>query len=426
MVSQTVMWTVDSAMVGHVGKTELAAVGLGGLMVFALYAFFVGLSYSLNTFVAQSHGAQRYTDCARYMWHGIYLGLASGAVILIVRLFNPFTIDLLGPPAEVRDLGLSYTGIRMLSAPFFILHYYLSNFFRGIGNTRTPMKVAFLANFTNIVLDYFMIFGKGPFPMLGVDGAAWATFAANVVSAVALVIIVFNAKYRTRYETHRHWKLDPARIRQLLTVGTPIGIHYFLDIGSFLVYSAYIGRMGTDQLAANQIIIQVLALSFMPCNGFSVAATTLMGKYIGAGMPAIAKKSAYSAFKLGLAFTGLIALLYITLPGPLIRLFNSDPNVVWFGTRIIYFAALFQIFDGVQIVVSGALRGAGDTKFPMILALGSAWFLFLPLAYVFGTILNLGVIGAWAGATIYVILLGLGMFARLKTDRWKRIQLTAP
>jgi putative MATE family efflux protein len=423
MVSQTVMWTVDSAMVGHVGKIELAAVGLGGLMVFTLYSFFIGLSYSLSPFVAQSCGARRYTDCARYMWHGLYLAIASGVVLLVIRQFNPWTIDLLGPAPEVKRMAIGYTGIRMLSAPFFIIHYYFSNFFRGIGNTRTPMKVAIVANIVNIVLDYCLIFGNGPFPALGVEGAAWATFTANVLSAGVLGVIALSAVYRKKYETHRHWRLDPHKMRGLLKTGLPIGVHYFLDIGSFLVFSAYVGRMGTEQLAANQIIIQILALSFMPCTGFSVAATTLMGQYIGAGSHRLAKKSAYSTLKLGLLFTGGIAVAYLVFPEQLVRIFNDDPTVVSFGKRIIVLAAIFQFFDGVQIVASGALRGAGDTKFPMILALGGGWFLFLPLAYVFGTIMGGGVVGSWLGATGYVVLLGIGMFLRLKMDNWRHITL---
>lgn len=426
MVSQTVMWTVDSAMVGHVGKTELAAVGLGGLLVFTLNSFFVGLSYSLNTYVAQSFGAGRMDDCGRYLWQGLHLGFASGVMILVVRYFNPHTINLLGPAPEVRDLCLDYADIRMLSGPFFIVHYYLSNFFRGIGDTRTPMKAVVTANATNIVLDYFLIFGHGPAPRLGVEGAAWATFVANLLSALLLGLVAFNASHRSRFGTHTHWRLDARALKELGRIGTPIGLHYALDIGSFLVFSAYVGRMGTEQLAANQIIIQVLALSFMPCHGFSVAATTLMGQYIGAGSYRLAKTSAYRTLTLGLLFTSSIAVIYIVFPGPLVRLFNDDPQVVWFGKRIILLAAAFQIFDGVQLIGSGALRGAGDTTVPMALALGGGWFVFLPLAFIFGTVLGRGIIGAWVGATVYVVLLGVAIFLRLKTERWKRISLLVP
>jgi MATE family multidrug resistance protein len=357
------------------------------------------------------------------MWQGVYLGLASGVVILFVREFNPFTLDILGPAPEVRALAVGYVDIRMLSAPFFIIHYYYSNFYRGIGNTLTPMKVAIVANIVNIVIDYLLIFGKGPFPTLGVVGAAWATFTANIISATILAIVALSRPYRMRFDTHRWRPPDPAVIMRVLRVGLPIGLHYALDIGSFLVFSAYVGRMGTEQLAANQIIIQVLALSFMPCNGFAVAATTLMGQYIGAGMPDMAKRTAYQALRLGMLFTGLVALGYVLFSGPLVRLFNNDPMVVWYGKRIILLAAVFQVFDGLQIIVSGSLRGAGDTKVPMMLILGGGWIVFLPLAYVFGTVADGGVIGAWVGATIYVVVLGVGMLLRLKMDRWRRIRL---
>lgn len=423
MVSQTVMWTVDSAMVGHVGKTELAAVGLGGLMVWTLYSFFVGVSYSVSTFVAQSFGARQFTQCSKYMWNSIYLGLAAGLCILIIREFNWWTVDLLGPAPDVKVLCVEYAGIRMLSAPFFILQYTFSNFFRGLGDTKTPMKVMILANFVNIVLDYFLIFGNGPFPALGVQGAAWATFAANIVSAVVFVGITFSSRYRKDYQLFRHWRPDKVHIGRLVKIGIPIGIHYVLDMGSFLVFSAYVGRMGTEQLAANQIVIQVLALSFMPCHGFSVAATTLMGQYIGAGHPGLAKKSSYATLRLGLFYSGLIGAIYLLFPEFLVRIFNDDPMVLYFGKRLILIAALFQFFDAIQMICAGALRGAGDTKTPMVLALGGGWFLFLPLGYLFGSVLGWGVVGAWGGAAIYVIFLGSAMFTRLRMGGWKTISL---
>lgn len=426
MISQTVMWTVDSIMVGHVGKTELAAVGLGGLMVITLYAFFMGLSYSLSTFVSQNFGAGNNAKCGSLLSQGAYVALASGFLLLAVREFNPLTITLLGPAPEVRELAVRYTDLRMLSAPFFVLHYFYSNFFRGIGNMHTPMRAAIVANAVNIVLDYMMIFGKAGFPAMGVDGAGWATSIANCVFAIILVTVSLTAYYRGRFETHRHWRIDWKAIRRLLGVGGPIGVHYALDLGSFLIFSAYVGRIGTDQLAANQIIIQVLALSFMPCNGFAVAATTLMGQYIGAGRPDIARMSAYKTLRLGLMFAGALAITYVSIPESLVRMFNGDPNVVRLGTMIMPLAAFFQFCDATQIVAGGALRGAGDTRFPMMLALGGGWLLFLPLAYVFGTVLGGELLGAWIGGAIYVVILAGGMLLRLRSDRWRNIKLLEP
>jgi putative MATE family efflux protein len=410
-------------MVGHVGKTELAAVGLGGILIWTIYSFFVGLSFSVSTFVAQSHGARNLARCSAYLWNGLYIGLLSGAGILLIRYFNPWTIDLLGPAPEVKILCDEYAGIRMLSGPFFVIQYTFSNYYRGMGNTTTPMKVMILANGVNIVLDYFLIFGNGPFPTLGVAGAAWATFVANVLSAAVFFGITFLGPFRDEYGTTQQWRFDHTMVKRLLKVGGPIAVHHFLDMGSFLVFSAYVGRMGTEQLAANQIVIQVLALSFMPCHGFSIAATTLMGQYIGAGRPNLAKKSAHTTLKLGLAYSGIIGVIYVLFPSLLVKIFNNDPLVVEYGARLILIAAVFQLFDAIQMISAGALRGAGDTKAPMVFAVAGGWVLFLPLSFVFGTVLEGGVTGAWAGATLYVVFLGIAMFARLETDRWKRIRL---
>jgi MATE family multidrug resistance protein len=425
MVSETVMWTVDAAMLGRVGKTELAAVGLGGLLVWTVTSFFVGLSHALSPFVAQSYGARKPHMCATYLWGALQIGLVSGLFVLALRALNPWTVELLGPAPEVRGPCAVYAGIRMLGSPFFILQYTYANFFRALGNTVTPMKVAILANLVNVALDYLLIFGVGPFPTLGVAGAAWATLAANLVSMAIFAVISLTGHYRAEYGTTRRWRPDLGAVRRLLRIGLPIGVHYFLDIGSFLIFSAYVGRMGTEQLAASQIVIQVLALSFMPCHGFVVAATTLMGQHIGAGRPDMAKKSAYATLKLGLVYAGAIGAVYLFFPGVLVRIFNSDPLVVSFGKRLIYLAAIFQVFDAVQMITSGALRGAGDTRFPMMAALGGGWLVFLPLSYLFGTVFGGGVVGAWVGGTVYVAFLAAAVLTRLQTDRWMRIRLTA-
>jgi MATE family multidrug resistance protein len=423
MVSQTVMWTVDSAMVGQVGKVELAAVGLGGILVWTIYSFFLGLINSINTFVSQNHGARRYHRCAEYLWQGIYIALLAGTVILVIRLFNHHTINLLGPADEVKNPSIAYANIRMLSAPFMMIHFAFANFFRGIGNTKTPMKVVAFANLINLIADYFLIFGKGPFPFMGVVGAAWATAFANFIAALLFVLIAFSKRYRLTYEISKRWQPQWTDIKNLLTIGTPIAVHFFLDMGSFLVFSAYIGRMGTEPLAVNQIIIQILALSFMPCQGFAIAATTLMGRYIGAGTADLAKKSAYNAIRLGAIYSGTIAAVCLLFPEPLIRIFNDDAIVIELGKRTMVWAVLFQIFDSIQMVSAGALRGAGDTKVPMQITIGGAWLLFIPLAYLFGSVLSGGVVWAWAGGSCYAIFLGVTMLLRLKRERWREIRI---
>jgi len=245
------------------------------------------------------------------------------------------------------------------------------------------------------------------------------------VAAGIFFALGFRRGIRERFDPMAQWRIHPGDIRRLLRVGLPMAAHHFLDMGSFLVFSAYIGRMGTDALAANQIVIQVLALSFMPAQGFAIAASTLTGQYIGAGQPDIAEKSAYRTIRLGLAYAGFVMLLCVAVPGPLFRLFTSDPAVLAFARPLLLLAAVFQVFDALQFVASGGLRGAGDTTVPAVIIICGAWFVFIPAAYLLGTVLDKGVVGAWAGATGYIAVVGLLMLGRLRAGRWRQIRLDA-
>ena len=425
LISQTIMWTVDAAMVGRMGKVELAAVGLGGILIWTLYSAFVGLTTSVNTYVAQAYGAGELRRAGRYLAQGLYLAVAASVLLLLIRTQAGVMVRIMGPAPEVQPLCAAYVGIRMLSAPFFLIQYAYSHFYRGIGDTMTPLKVLAFSHALNVIGDYVLIFGKGPFPEMGVEGAAWATSGANVVAACIFFAIGFRSSIRERFDPMAQWRFHAGDIRRLLRVGLPMAAHYFLDMGSFLVFSAYIGRMGTDALAANQIVIQVLALSFMPAQGFSIAATTLTGQYIGAGQSDIAEKAAYRTIRLGLAYAAFIALVCVALPGPLFRLFNSDPGVVAFARPLLLLAAVFQFFDALQFMSGGGLRGAGDTTVPAVIIIPGAWLVFIPAAYVLGTVLDGGVVGAWAGATVYIAVVSLLMFGRLRAGRWRQIRLDA-
>jgi putative MATE family efflux protein len=425
LISQTIMWTVDAAMVGRVGKVELAAVGLGGILIWTLYSAFVGLTTSVNTFVAQACGAGDSRRAGRYLSQGLYLAIAASAILLLIRTRTPAMVALMGPAPDVQSLCVAYIGIRMLSAPFFLVQYSYAHFYRGIGDTITPLKVLAFSHAVNVVGDYLLIFGPGPFPAMGVEGAAWATSGANVVAAGVFVVLGFRAGIRERFAPMAQWRMHPGDIRRLLRIGLPMAAHYFLDMGSFLVFSAYIGRMGTDALAANQIVIQVLALSFMPAQGFSIAATTLTGQYLGAGQTDVAATSAYRTIRLALVYAGFVALVCVTVPGLAFRLFNDDPAVIALARPLLLLAAVFQVFDTVQFVSGGGLRGAGDTTIPAVIIIAGAWFVFIPAAYLLGTVLDGGVVGAWAGATGYIAVVALLMFGRLRGGRWRRIRLDA-
>ena len=423
MASRTVMGFVDTAMVGRLGITELAAVGLAGILTWTLYSFFGGLLTSINTFVAQCYGAGDRRGIAVAAWQGLYIALVSYLLVLLISRFTEHAFALLKPSQEIQQLGVVYTRIRLYGGITAFIHFAVSSFLRGIGDTKTPMWIAIIANLINIILDYLLIFGHFGFPRLEVTGAAIATVIAGTVSAVIYLAIFFSKKFNREYQTRSNFQINLRQIRRILRIGAPMGIQSLLDLGSFTIFTAMIGRMGDLALAANTVAITLLSISFMPLFGVSLASTTLVGQYIGSGQLHYARKSGYTAIKIGVAYTVVIAILFVTVPKLLFSLITTDQEVAQLGTQILFLAAIFQLSDGFGICSSGALKGAGDTLFTMLVGLGYAWFLFLPLAYGFGIVLGYGVVGAWGGATIYIILIGITYFMRFRSNRWEKIQI---
>lgn len=423
MISQTVMTFTDAVMVGRLGAAELAGVGFAGTLVWGLYSFFNGMVNGVNTFVAQDYGAGRYRNIGTMTWQGIYIALASGGILFLLSDFSSSIFRFVGPAESVQQVGSAYLGLRMRGGVFIVLWMCFSAFLRGLGDTRTPLKITLVANVINIAGDYVLIFGKLGFPRFETQGAAMATVFANGVGA-ALFFAAFIAHHNSRlYGTKSEWRFRLDAIRRLARVGGPIGLQWMLDMGSFIVFSGLIARMGVAQLAGHEAALRLMHLSFMPVFGLSIASTTLVGQYIGAEEMPNAVKAGESSLRIGFLYTLFIAFVFLVFPDRLVALINSDPDVVRLGTRIMRLAAIFQIFDGLGIVSNGCLRGAGDTRWAMFIGIGYAWFLFVPLAYLGGFVLNGGAVGAWAGATCYIMALGLTFFLRFKSGKWKSIKI---
>jgi MATE family multidrug resistance protein len=423
MISQTVMSFTDAVMVGRLGAVELAGVGLAGTLVWGLYSFFNGLVNGVNTFVAQDCGAERYSQIGRMTWQGIYFAVISGVALIFLSSHSTDLFRLLGPSSDVQAVGSAYLSIRMRGGLFIVMWMCFSAFLRGLGDTRTPLKITVAANAINIFGDYVLIFGKFGFPRLGIEGAAIATVTANGVGALLFFLIFISAKNARRYGSRSEWRPRLESMRRLSVVGIPIGLQWLLDMGSFIFFSALIGRIGTMQLAATEASIRLMSLSFMPVYGLSIAATTLVGQYIGSQEVPLACKSGNSALRLGFLYTIFIGMVFMVFPDKLVSLINSDPEVVRIGSSVLRMAAVFQMFDGLGIVSNGCLRGAGDTKWAMYIGVGYAWLLFVPLAYIGGFVLRGGAVGAWAGATIYICALGLTFFARFRSGKWQSIKI---
>jgi len=423
MLSATVMWTVDTMMLGRVGKVELAAAGFGGVLIWTLFTFFVGVVQGVSTFVSQAKGGGRLRECSIFAWQGLYLSIA-GALVLTIFLWQMDKIlALAGPAPDVVTECLRYTRARLTSSFFLLGTFAFHSFFRGIGDMKTPMLISIVSNVVNIILDALLIFGLGPFPALTTLGAGVATAIADLSAFLLGLALFLRPAVHRIYHTRSEHPFQLRSMIRLVRVGTPIGLQFFLDMGSFTVFMAIMGRLGTDELAASQIGIQLLSFSFMPANGIAKAATTMVGQYLGAGKKALAEKCGWMTLRMNLVYSLLVAVVFLLLREHLFTIFNRDPAVVAAGVSIIPLLALFQIGDAMQMTYTGALQGAGDTRAPMFIIAASAYGVFVPLALLFAYRFGWGIVGGWLGGVVHFVLIATLLTLRWRSGRWKNLQI---
>jgi len=433
MLSQTLMWTVDTALLGRVSSLALAAAGLGGILTWTGYCLFNNLSRISQTFVAQAHGKGDDQAVGNYTWQGIYISLVSGTLLTLMGYYSYLLLPLTRNPDDVQTLTYTYLKWRTLSAVGTQLTFGLMGFFQGRRDVKTPMWAGIIANLVNLVLDIWLIFGWSgivlgghrllAMPALGVKGAAIATSISQFVNAAYLTVCLLRPALRTRYQMHRPRRPHWWQIKDMLRIGYPAAWENFIDMAAFSFFSSFIGRAGAVALAANQVTIQLLAFSFMPMWGITIAGSILTGNWIGAGRPDQAEAYARQVYKVGVYYTLLIALGLFLLRHWIFSVFSSDPALLALGAGLAVMAALFQICDGLRMVSIGILQGAGDTRFPMFLSLIILWGMFVPLTYIIVVRGGGSVQEAWLGGTFCYLLQAAFLFGRFRSGKWKRVRI---
>jgi MATE family multidrug resistance protein len=298
----------------------------------------------------------------------------------------------------------------------------LTSFFRGLGDSRTPLVAAIFANVLNAVACVALVFGRFGLPALGVAGAGIATAMANWTYTGIMLFALLRARMVAQYAT-RPVRPERSAMWRFARTSIPVGGQWVLDMISFALFSTIIARMGDTQMAASQAMIQLLSLSFMQAFGISIASGALVGRYVGAGDLRSAERSHHSAMKLGIGLATAVAVLFLTVPDALLGIFTTDPEVITLGRPLLALGALFQLVDAVGIIAGGSLRGAGDTRFPFVVQASLAWCVRLPLVYVLAVVLGRGVLGAWWGELVYVTVLGSAWLLRFRSGVWRTVRI---
>lgn len=424
-LSHTLLGVVDTYFVSRISTEALAAVGLSSVLFFAVLMLFRSTANSTVVFVGRAYGEQDNAKIGAAVWRSLNMVAWLSLIVLTLPwLFS--VVMIVATPSDsplVRDLGTRYLQIRAFEIPLIMFSAVVWGFLVGRSDSRTPMILAWITVLLNIFLDWVLVLGNLGLPALGVAGAAYATVLANGVNAVLSAIILWSGPNRRAFSTDQIRSASWPEIRRVLQIGLPLGFGDFVEIASFSAFFALVARLGTDILAANQIALQYMSVSFTFGFAINMATSSLVAQYLGAKQPDIAEKVGYRASFLAMAGMGLIGLSYLISPTTLMGVFSQEQTVIEAGVIILQLVALYQIFDAVGIVLAGALNGAGDTRFTMLTRLFFAWGVFIPLVWLLIFPLDTGIWGAWLGALIYLGGLAVIYLVRFRSGHWKTIEL---
>jgi len=433
MGSFTLMQFVDRMFLAWYSSDALQASLPAGIVSFTLICGFMTLAGYGTTLVAQYHGAGDPSACARSTAQAVWVALLSWPVMLVLMPLGLLALRTSGHPPAVIDLEIDYFSIVMWGSVTAPLGAAIGGFFTGQGRTLITMMATIAGNLVNLVLDYVMIFGVWGFPEMGIRGAAWASVIAGFVTPLILFVLYFSARFNRTHQTRSTFRLDKELLIKLMRYGVPAGVHFTLDIAAFAIFVLFTGRMGAVALATSNIALSVNMLAFLPMIGISVAASTLVGQYQGRRESQYAEKSAWNAMKLGTLYMVAVSLTYVLYPEFYTQLFtrgNTDglllDDVMPVARILMIIMGIWGVADCANIILGGALKGAGDTKFVMIFSVAMAWGVLVPGLVVVVFWLEAGVIAAWAWAAFYIFLLAGGMMWRFMTGKWKSIEMVQP
>ena len=426
MLGTTIIKFVDGLMVSRVGAAPFSAQFLAGMTAFVPEAMILGLLTVVNTYVSQNLGAGQFRRAGQYAWAGMVVAFGAAMLISTLWFFSDTMFGLIGH--EEKALESMYFKYMIVAVLVTLPTRVLEQFFFGVHRPRIVLFASVVANVLNIGINYVLIFGKLGLPAMGLQGAAIGSVTAWTIQFAILLSIFLSpglhGKFGTRMVRATRW----LHCKDILRVGWPAGVQLCNDMLSWSVGVAVLaGSFGVAHRAATTIAMRYIGLAFMPAVGIGIATTALVGRYIGHRQPDIARKRAHQGVITAMAWMGLCGAVFLAFRYPLARFFattDQADEIVRVGAKIMICAAIFQLSDAVGIVYIGALRGSGDTRWPMFVTLALSWGIIVGggIAAVL-LVPQLGSLGPWIAASVYVIVMGAAMAWRFESGAWRKIDL---
>jgi MATE family multidrug resistance protein len=428
-MSFTIQVFVDRLFLTWYSAEAVAGAVTALFTVWAVIGLCIGAGEYTTTFVAQYLGAGRKERIGAAVWQGIYFAAAAGLVIAsLLPLVDP-VFALVGHAEELKVHEVAYARVILMGGFPVVLMATLASFFAGRGQTLVILVVNVLATMLNAVLDYLWIFGHGGFARMGVEGAAWATIASQAFGSAVYLAIILRAGHRRVFRTLAAWRLEPPLFGRLLRYGLPAGLQFSMEILAFAIFMAIIGRLGTAPLAASGIAFNLNMIVFMPMLGFGLAVSSLVGRYLGAERPHLAERATWSALWMCLVYMVACCAVYLSVPQMLLAPYSAGADrgsfeaVAGVTVVLLRFVAFYSLFDMLNVLFAAALKGAGDTTYPVAATVVLAWTVMLAPTYLLVERGGFGVYAAWSAATAYVFCVGLLMYRRFRRGHWRSMRV---
>ena len=433
LILSTATWSVqhfvDRMFLSWYSPEAIAAAMPAGMLNFSMTSIFMGTAGYLSTFVAQYYGAKRYHRIGPALWQGVYVSLLGGLVMVCAIPFAEPVFRLVGHSPLVQQNEVAYFQILCLGGGAYSASYALSGFFSGRGKTWPVLWVNVVTTVVNLVLDYALIFGRWGFPELGIRGAGIATVVAGVFSLLMFFALLCSGSNNDTFHTIKGWRLERDLFVRLLRYGFPSGVQFFLEMAGFTAFVLLVGRLGIASLAATNIAFNINTLAFMPMIGCGIAVSVLVGQYLGGDKPDRAQLVVYSGFHLTLIYMIAMAAAYVLVPDVFVAPFalRADSGrfseIYGYSVILLRFVAVYSVFDTMNIIFCSAIKGAGDTRYVMLVTVILSVFAFVVPVYLAVVVLKFGLMIAWVFATVYIILLGFIFYFRFLGGKWKTMRV---
>lgn len=413
-VGMMTMGVADTLMVGRVSPAALAAVAMGNVYSFAAAILGIGVIMALDPIVAQAVGAGDHAAVARSVQRGLLLAVFLSLPIAVLHLLAGPVLQAARQPADVVPLARAYTRAIIPGIFPFLAFTVFRQTLQAMGRMRPIVVTIVLANLLNIVLNSVLIFGRLGVPPLGVVGSAWATSLSRGFMALALVASAAPV-LRPLLTRWRRESFLPAPLGRMLRLGLPIGGQMQLEFSAFGAVALLMGWLGTDAVAGHQVALNLASLTFMVPMGVGGAAAVLVGQAVGRGDERGARRAARAALITGAGFMAVTCALFLAIPGVLARFYTADAAVIAVAVSLLPVAGVFQVFDGLQVVAIGVLRGVGDTHGPLLANVVGFWLLGLPTSALLGFTFGAGPAGLWWGFVVGLGVVALLLLVRVRT-----------